>query len=635
VIWFVDPAASGPGTGRLSSPFTSVSSADAVSGAFQRIFVASGSTSGSVTQSASEWLVGAGVTGASFDAVMGVTPPAGTMARPAINGSAPAITGGVTLGAGSVVRGVSLTPASGTAGIAGLGASGVTVGETSVTATSARALDVVGSQGSTISLTRASASGGVNGIRLNTVNTTTPGSVTVTGTGSAGSGGVISGSTGAGVSLTGVKNVSLSWLTVSGSAAEGVSGSTVEAFSMTDSTVSGGTHGIAISGPAGAVTLTRVTAFGAAGDNARVFGSSGTSTVTVTDSTFRDNNATSGGNGLLVEADGSATMTLSTSGSSFLRNRQDGLAVYGNSTAKMTATVTNGTWVTVNGVGIEVLGSNTGGMAYTLSGGSVTGAVTSGAPVVVYKATGATGTGANAVAGSISGMTISNGNSPLAPGIWVRAEGAGASRVAVTNILRLRPQGLGDVQRAALPINQNQALFSLLGHDLRRRRAGQLRVARPARARADPRRQRPHAGRAGRRAGAHAVDRRAADAHARAGMHNAPAANPTNTPERDVLRKLNGNAYAAGRTNLTASMSPGTVERRRQPGASQHAAVPDAELLHRLQGIFPSPELRRTRPWHSLMSARSGCSPATSRPPAGCSAKGSCCRSPRTRRCSS
>jgi hypothetical protein len=434
VIWFVDPAAAGAGTGRLSSPFQSLSSATAVAGAGQRIFVAAGSTSGNVSQPANAWLVGEGVTGASFDAVMAVTPPAGTMARPAINGTRPAITGGVTLGASSVVRGVNLTPASGTTGIAGLGASGVTVGETSVTATNARALDVTGSQGSTISLTKASASGGGNGIRLNTVNTTVAGSVTITGTGTAGTGGVISGSTGAGVSLTNVAGVSLSWLTVSGSTAEGVTGSGVGAFSLTDSTVSGsGTHGVSLANSSGAVSMTRVTASGSGADNARVFGSTGTATVTVTDSTFRDNNATSGGNGLLVEADGSASMTLATTGSSFLRNRQDGLAVYGNSTAKTTATVTNGTWITVAGVGIEVLGSNTGGMSYTVSGGTVTGGVGSGAPVVVYKATGATGTGANAVAGSISGMTISNGNSPLAPGIWVRAEGAGASRVAVTN----------------------------------------------------------------------------------------------------------------------------------------------------------------------------------------------------------
>ena len=434
VIWFVDPAASGAGTGRLSNPFSALSSATAVAGANERIFVASGSTSGNVSQPSGAWLVGEGVTGASFDAVMGITPPAGTMARPAVNGTAPVIAGGVSLGASSVVRGVSLTPASGTPGITGLGDNGVTVGETSVTAANARALDVVGSQGSTISLVRASATGGVNGIRLSTVNTTTPGSVSVTGTGSAGSGGVITGSTGAGVSLTAVKGVSLSWLTVSGSAAEGVSGSTVESFSMTDSTVSGsGTHGVSLANSGGSVAMTRVTAFGSASNNAQVFGSTGTSTVTVTDSTFRDNNATSGNHGLLVQADGSASTTLTTTGSSFLRNRQDGLAVFGFSTQKMTATVTNGTWVTDKGVGVEITANNTGGLAYTLSGGSVTGCVTCGAPVVVYKATGATGTGANALAGTITGMTINNNQSPLAPGIWVRGEGAGAQRVAITN----------------------------------------------------------------------------------------------------------------------------------------------------------------------------------------------------------
>ena len=52
------------------------------------------------------------------------------------------------------------------------------------------------------------------------------------------------------------------------------------------------------------------------------------------------------------------------------------------------------------------------------------------------------------------------------------------------------------------------------GHDVRRRRADELRPSRSARSSADPCRQWPHLGRAGRGAGAHAFDCRAADAHA-------------------------------------------------------------------------------------------------------------------------
>jgi VCBS repeat-containing protein len=435
VIWFVDGTVAGPGTGTLADPFKTLTSAAAVAtGAGSRIFVSSGSVTGSISQPANAWLVGQGVSGASFDAVFGITPPAGTVARPAINGTRPTITGGVSLGDGSVVRGVNLTPASGTAGITGNGDDGVTVGETSVTATNAAALDVRSSQGSTISLTKASASGASAGIYLEDVNNVTPGSVAVTGTGTAASGGTISGSTGSGVHLDTVNGVSLSWLSVSGSTGEGIDGSAVTGLSVTDSAVSGsGTHGISLANLRGSSSLTRVTASGSAGDNARVFTSSGSLTLGVTDSTFRDNDASTGGNGLLVEADGSANVTLTASGNSFLRNHTDGLAVFAVSSTKMTANVTGGTYVVDSGVGLDIETNAPGGLAYTVNGGTVTGCLACGSPVVVYKGTGATGTGANALAGTLTGMTVSNGDSTNAPGIWVHAEGAGATRIAVTN----------------------------------------------------------------------------------------------------------------------------------------------------------------------------------------------------------
>jgi putative cofactor-binding repeat protein/VCBS repeat-containing protein len=434
VIWFVDPAVAGPGTGTLADPFKTLASAAAVSGAGQKVFVSSGTVTGSVTQAAGEWLVGQGVTGTSFDSVMGVTPPPGTIARPAVNGTRPTVNGGVTLADNSVVRGIDLAPASGTTALAGNGADGVTVGEVSATGTSARAVDLQASQGSTVSLTRVSATGSPNGaIRLVTVNTTTPGSFAVTGTGSSGSGGTISGGAGSGVALQSVKDVSLAWMTISASGGDGVSGSGVTNYAMTDSTVSGaGTHGMSFANLLGTSSLTRVTVSGSGIDNTRVMNTSGSATLTVTNSSFRDNNATTGGNGLYVDASGTASMAFTSATSSYLRNRTDGLAVFGQSSGTTSATVTGNTFVTDAGVGLDLESNGTGPMTYAVSGGTAVGCASCSAPVVVYKATGATGTGTSAMAGSISGMTIDNGGSGGAPGIWVHAEGAGASRIAIT-----------------------------------------------------------------------------------------------------------------------------------------------------------------------------------------------------------
>ena len=67
-----------------------------------------------------------------------------------------------------------------------------------------------------------------------------------------------------------------------------------------------------------------------------------------------------------------------------------------------------------------------------------------------------------------------------------------------------RPEGLGAVQRAVAADQPEPGAVLAAGHDLRRRRAGELRAAGPAGRAPDSRRQRAHAGRAGRRAGAHA-----------------------------------------------------------------------------------------------------------------------------------
>jgi hypothetical protein len=147
---------------------------------------------------------------------------------------------------------------------------------------------------------------------------------------------------------------------------------------------------------------------------------------------FRDNSA-SGGNGLYVDASGTAAMTFTSATSSYLRNHSDGLAVFGQSSGATSATVTGNTFVTDSGVGLDLESNGSGAMTYTVSGGTVVGCPTCASPVVVYKATGGTGTGANAMAGTVTGMTITNADSPAAPGIWVHAEGPGASRIAVTN----------------------------------------------------------------------------------------------------------------------------------------------------------------------------------------------------------
>jgi hypothetical protein len=446
VVWFVDEDAATVGTGRLSDPFQNLSSAITAMGTNtnQRIHVEDGNSTGNVVLQTNSWLISDTITQASFDTVMGITPPAGTIPRPS-NAGAPqrVLTGSVTLGDTTVARGFNLTPASGTQGLIGSGADGVIVNTMSISTTSARAVNLSSSSG-TISLTSVSASGADRGISLVNTNVSS-GSFTITGSGTAGSGGTITGSTGtaigeAGIHLNNTKAVSLSRMNVTSGSGNGIYANTVTGFALDNSTISNnGTNevndhsGINGGNVLGTVTLDTVTVFGSREDNAKILNNTGTATITVSNSTFRDNNASVGANGLYIDSSGSAAITFTSTNNTFQRNHTSGLAIFAQSSQRMNTTVTGGTYVTDNGVGLDIETNGTGGMQFSVSGGTVTGCASCAAPVVIYKGTGATGTGTLGTNGTLNGMTVTNGGSLNAPGIWVHGEGPGSSRLAITN----------------------------------------------------------------------------------------------------------------------------------------------------------------------------------------------------------
>ena len=255
VIWFVNPAVSN-GDGRLGTPFNNLASAAAVDAANHRIFVYSGTVTGGLTLTASEWLVGQGaIDPLGFDGLMGIAPPTGTAARPTIGGARPTVsqTSGavVTLGTGNVIEGLNVTNSNGT-GITGSAVGTLALSEFDVTVTGGTALslttsgtvtatgadnDLTSTTGTALnvqtvtiaaagmtfkSISAGSAAGSTgNGIVLdNTGTAVANGGLTVTGSGSAGTGGTIqhktgtNGSTtqGIGIYLNQTKNPSFSFM---------------------------------------------------------------------------------------------------------------------------------------------------------------------------------------------------------------------------------------------------------------------------------------------------------------------------------------------------------------------------------------------------------------------------------------
>lgn len=172
VIWFVDAAAAPGGTGRLSEPFSSLGGAAAVDAANHRIFLAPGTYADGIALLAGEWLAGAGAEAADFDTLMGITPPAGTTARPAVDTTAPVIQGAVTLGANDTLRGLTL---SGSPALSGSSFGTLTLGSAAdadvAVSTTGQALNlstgtISGDLLSTVS------SGGVDNVNLTSVSST-------------------------------------------------------------------------------------------------------------------------------------------------------------------------------------------------------------------------------------------------------------------------------------------------------------------------------------------------------------------------------------------------------------------------------------------------------------------------------
>jgi VCBS repeat-containing protein len=152
VIWFVDDSAAPGGDGRLSHPFQTLASAAAVDVENDNIFLFSGTYTTGLTLLTGEGLIGQGVSTASdssftsFDAVFGISPPVGTVARPSINGTRPTVQATVTLATNSEVRGLNISTTS-TTGLSGDTVSGVTVSEVSVTTASTTAVHLTDTGG--------------------------------------------------------------------------------------------------------------------------------------------------------------------------------------------------------------------------------------------------------------------------------------------------------------------------------------------------------------------------------------------------------------------------------------------------------------------------------------------------------
>jgi hypothetical protein len=278
--------------------------------------------------SASVSLTGGGLISTGADSAVSFTGNSGSLA---LGGGLDIVT---TSGAGVTASG------GGTVTMTGAG--------NSVTSTTGTAITIngttIGAAG--VTLESVSSTGAVNGIVL--ISTGSSGGFTVTGTGVAGSGGTITGSTGSAIILTDTQDVSLSWMSI----------------------LNPQNHGILATNLRGdnAVSNSTISGFGAAGgftmDGIRIVNNNtNMDSFVVTNSTF--SNGATANDGIFMEAQGSSTMVLKVFGSTFTGLFGDGVQVNGTllSTGIIEATIQNSQFV-------NAAASGNGGVTLNSFGGS-------------------------------------------------------------------------------------------------------------------------------------------------------------------------------------------------------------------------------------------------------------------------
>jgi len=298
------------------------------------------------------------------------------------------------------------------------------------------------------------ASGGSNGIVLD--NTGASAGLTVTGTGTAGSGGTIQNTTGAdgttagtGVYLNNTRNVSLRWMQLNDHSNFAIRGNNVVGFALARSAVSGtnGTNAdqdeasVAFTGLTGSARVDTVAISGGVEDNFRVRNSSGTlDRIVFTGITIGANGTAAGNDGINLEPSGTAVMRATVQNSTFTSARGDLFQLNVAGTASSDLVFTGNTLsnnhpnIVSGGGGVTVVGGGLGSamtLTYNISGNTFRDA--RGHGLLVSKVG-----GAGSMTGTVSNNQIglagtANSGSQQGSGLTVLLVGGGTHTAAVTN----------------------------------------------------------------------------------------------------------------------------------------------------------------------------------------------------------
>jgi hypothetical protein len=328
-----------------------------------------------------------------------------------------------------------------------------------ITTTTGTALNVdnttIGASG--LTFRSISANGAATGIVLN--NTGSSGGLTITGNGgtcaspATCTGGAIQNSVGAGIELTSVGGgVSLTRVSINNGGDDGIRGASVTGFALNNSRVTDNGNAANESGldfVGGLIGTASVSASHVSGsfeNGMIVTNASGSLNLTVTNSTLNSvSTLLSGNDGLHLDANDTANMTVSVTGSTFSDNRGDHFQFSTNATSSGTNSVTfsNNTLIGDRGAshggtdlsaGILISPDGAADTTFTISTNNVQGAVSHAIAVAV----GANSVPAGVTSGTISGNTIGtagtiDSGSAQASGIAAYTDGGGTHTIRIEN----------------------------------------------------------------------------------------------------------------------------------------------------------------------------------------------------------
>jgi large repetitive protein len=317
------------------------------------------------------------------------------------------------------------------------------------------------------------ASGPTNGIVLN--STGASGGLTVSGTGSAGSGGTIQKTTSDAVLLTSAANVSLSSMNIQNSTHGGIKGTTVTGLSLNGCSITGnGTtgsdEGINLTNLLGTSTWTNTTVSNSAHNNVLIFNNAGTLTsLAVSGGGFNSATGAVAANGFQLQVQSAAVVSsFSVTGSNFMSNKSTGIMIEGDNTATITsATVQNCTFQD-NNAGMDFDQFNSANVTFKALNNTVSnvarvaasGANSTSHAINVFSSGATTGGTLKArVTGNIIGSAaVTNSGSSLGNGIRVRIQSKTVGTVLLdTNTIRQIPTQRG-IEVTGASLNAGQGL---------------------------------------------------------------------------------------------------------------------------------------------------------------------------------